>query len=203
VCDNCRLVYNPGQEDGDSDGVGNVCDNCGIVYNPTQADEDGDTIGSACDNCPGAANPLQEDGDFDLTGDVCDNCPIVYNPTQQDTDSDGVGDACDLTIMSPLGLTTVDCTSTASPPTITWLPYTYDRFRVYLGWTPNFAGHVSTGEKLLTNPSWTVPANKWRKACKKAGAYMYIQIYGVDRDVPASDPTRRAFSTQIQVTVER
>lgn len=47
--DNCRIVYNPTQTDGDADKVGDVCDNCAAVYNPTQTDGDLDGVGSSCD----------------------------------------------------------------------------------------------------------------------------------------------------------
>lgn len=52
TCDNCPLVYNPGQFDVDLDGHGDVCDNCPAIYNPTQQDADGDGMGDACDLCP-------------------------------------------------------------------------------------------------------------------------------------------------------
>ena len=46
--DNCSTVHNPGQEDADSDLLGNACDNCPHVYNPGQADSDGDGVGDPC-----------------------------------------------------------------------------------------------------------------------------------------------------------
>jgi len=95
ACDNCPLVYNPGQEDVDGDGVGDVCDNCPLVYNAGQEDADGDGVADACDNCPGVANADQTDADGDGVGDVCDNCPGVANADQTDVDGDGVGNVCD------------------------------------------------------------------------------------------------------------
>lgn len=116
-CDNCPLVYNPGQEDADcdgggdacdscpdlpgdsgvdsdGDGLGDACDGCPTSYDPDQADQDGDGHGDACDNCPSLPND-QANRDGDALGDDCDNCPDVEN-NQSDRDTDGVGDACDI-----------------------------------------------------------------------------------------------------------
>jgi len=42
-----------GQENADSDGVGDVCDNCPAKCNVDQLDADGDGIGDVCDTTPG------------------------------------------------------------------------------------------------------------------------------------------------------
>jgi hypothetical protein len=60
--DNCPGVYNPTQEDGNGDGVGNACEDF---------DEDG--IANAFDNCPTVTNSRQRDQDGDGFGDVCDS----------------------------------------------------------------------------------------------------------------------------------
>jgi hypothetical protein len=89
---------NPGQEDFDGDGAGDVCD----------SDIDGDTVLNEDDNCPWDANPGQQDNDSDGLGDICDpdddndevadgedNCPFTTNTNQEDFDGDEIGDACD------------------------------------------------------------------------------------------------------------
>lgn len=81
-CDNCVVVSNSNQADGDADGVGDVCDNCPVTANTGQGDADADGIGDACDNCPTLPNTGQEDLDGDGVGDRCDNCVTIPNPDQ-------------------------------------------------------------------------------------------------------------------------
>lgn len=97
--DNCPDLFNPGQEDKDVDGFGDICDadidgdgklneqdNCQYEYNPQQEDFDKDEIGDICD----------DDADGDGVSDKEDNCLLLYNPGQGDIDQDGEGDGCDI-----------------------------------------------------------------------------------------------------------
>jgi hypothetical protein len=115
--DNCPYTPNADQNDGDTDGWGDVCDpcpndpnndadddgtcddidNCPDLYNPDQTDTDTDGEGDACDcddGLDGDGNG-QVDADTDGVEDECDNCPDAANPGQIDDDNDGIGDTCD------------------------------------------------------------------------------------------------------------
>jgi hypothetical protein len=61
VYDNCPTIFNPSQEDGNDDGIGDACE-----------DYDSDEVANACDNCPTVTNTSQRDGDHDRIGDACD-----------------------------------------------------------------------------------------------------------------------------------
>lgn len=100
--DNCPDTPNPGQEDLNGDGIGDVCE-------PELADDaDDDGVVDSDDNCPDVSNPGQTDTDMDGIGDACDddddgdgvndpddNCPLTPNMDQADRDEDGKGDVCD------------------------------------------------------------------------------------------------------------
>ncbi len=65
--DNCPEIYNPEQEDNETDGLGDLCD----------PDDDNDEVLDANDNCPYEFNPDQDDRDGDGRGDSCDVCALV------------------------------------------------------------------------------------------------------------------------------
>ncbi len=95
ACDNCPMVTNPAQLDGDADLTGDPCDNCEFIANVEQRDRDGDGRGDVCDNCPDVNNPGQEDGDSDGSGNLCDSCPDDFDPGSttfvEDFELDGFG----------------------------------------------------------------------------------------------------------------
>jgi N-acetylneuraminic acid mutarotase len=96
VCDgidnDCDGVVDDGF-DVDLDGVVDCLDNCAVIYNPGQADGDADGLGDDCDTCPQDA---LNDADADGYCANVDNCAFEPNPDQTDADSDFEGDVCDL-----------------------------------------------------------------------------------------------------------
>jgi hypothetical protein len=61
VEDNCAKLFNPAQEDGNNDGIGDACE-----------DYDGDNRLNSCDNCPTTTNTSQRDANGNKIGDACD-----------------------------------------------------------------------------------------------------------------------------------
>ena len=75
----------------DGDSWADPIDNCPLVANESQADGNGNGTGDACETCPPGTTDPDDDG-------VCgpaDNCPATSNPNQADFDGDGFGDACE------------------------------------------------------------------------------------------------------------
>lgn len=119
--DNCPSVFNPDQNDNDTDGLGDACD----------LDDDNDGFLDTADDCPTEAGTSNLGGVFgcldnDANGgpdgfaNSIDNCPNHNNPTQANNYGTTLGDACEDTDGDGAGSTTFD--DTDSCPTIPGSP---------------------------------------------------------------------------------
>ena len=116
------------------------------------------------------------------------------NAGQQDVDGDGSGDACDFGIAAPLADVLLDCSDSPSRPVISWNPGDYDRYRVEIGWIPDFSGKVTSGDTLLKVHSWSPGRTKWKKVCDRALGSISIRVFGVDKNRPKIDPARKTYT---------
>ena len=131
--DNCGItpiagpVFNPDQENSDTDMWGDACDNCPLIDNDDQLDTDGDGLGDACDpddDNDGVldlddANSIDPYICEDSDGDGCDDCtvgvdqfgPLADNTPNNDgldTDGDGMCDTGDNCINAANGPVILD-----------------------------------------------------------------------------------------------
>ena len=170
--DNCPLIANSGQEDGDQDGIGNACD----------GDQDNDGIDNSYDNCPYVGNSSQNDIDDDGVGDACDNCRYVYNPDQEDSDGDLLGDLCDGKVIGELVL---DIDNEIILPEDTFEPGA--PFWVQSEITNNTDETIQTIKPDCYNTYWVFPGAK--PLCNRGPAY------GIPNDLVTIEPGESLFVT--------
>ena len=127
-----------------------------------------------------------------------------------DIDGDGICDLQDVILTAPASMATLDChTPSTGRPTIQWDKGDFDRFRIFVSSDPNFpvGTRISSGDILLKKTSYLVPTRKWRSACLKAVAAnafnptLFIEVFGVNVNVPKSAPNRKTFSQIVKVSV--
>jgi hypothetical protein len=89
--DNCPGVSNAGQEDGETDGAGDVCDNCPIFANEGQADVDCNGRGNACE-----CGDQDGDGSVDVSDIVAIRNRLFTPPPLPDLCGPGIDEPCSL-----------------------------------------------------------------------------------------------------------
>jgi len=129
--DNCPTTSNPGQEDADTDDVGDVCDNCPTTPNTDQANTDGDDWGDVCDNCPITATPW-----YVPAGD--DDCDGFTTAVEEHVGTDS-GD---------------DCTDDPGVHDAWPLDINMDRYISVVGDVLEFRGHVGASLPPPPDPNW-------------------------------------------------
>lgn len=108
--DNCPDWANPGQQDFNSNGIGNICedsdgdgltdqDEINLGFNPANPGTDGDGAEDGFEYTQGT-NPLKQDTDGDGLSDTLEMAQ-GYNPLMGDSNSDGCSDAHDFGHLCP------------------------------------------------------------------------------------------------------
>ena len=186
--DNCPDNYNPFQEDGDFDGIGNICELPACAADPDcdndnvsdgRLDPDGaGPIIAGPDNCLLVANTNQLNQDADSLGNACDNCPTVTNQDQLNIDGDAFGDACDAGDFDADGFS--------------------DRVEYFVGTNRGAKCGIDAWPADLNNDSFsdgtdiTIIAGSFNKAVPPAPARRNIAPDPVDGFVDGTDITRIA-----------
>jgi len=146
---------------------------------------------------------LRSSGDF----------TVAWTGYGQDGSSSGIFAqrfAPTFSITSPRASAVLDCHAPILlGPTIRWDAAGYDAFRVLMSPVPGFlkGAVVTSGKTLLKTPSYLVKTVKWQSACSKAltadpnNPILFIEVFGVDKNLSKQDPNRKKFSPAIQVTV--
>jgi hypothetical protein len=85
LVDVCPLLANPGQQDVDHDGRGDICDDCPGVPNPQQTDTDGNGLGDDCQDADNDGFPVSADCN-DTSSAIHPGAVEVFNGLDDDCD---------------------------------------------------------------------------------------------------------------------
>ena len=142
------------------------------------------------------------DADGDGVCDDADNCPAAFNPAQSDFDADGIGDACDFRLIQPLEGDTVDCRPGALSPPFQWVEVgPADRFVILFRDTPT--GPAVRNSRTLARTWFTFPKGQWSDICGSVGSQMWVQVIGLDQNVPTGQDWARSYTPIILLSVQR
>jgi hypothetical protein len=118
-----------------------------------------------------------------------------------DTDRDSICDADDVVIRNPMTGDRLDCRPGSTPPRISWDPGSFDRFRAHISSGRNFpetAKTVGSGKQYLESPFWRVPADRWKKVCRRANRLLFIRVLGLDDDEPRGSLGWKTYSQVVK-----